>query len=90
MNPHWLRLAAHILRLYADRQIARGCDDLDWPNWFPVDEREPLVRAMEHDNNPDPARVAEVEDSVKHYARGSYSPPAWWLAAFFAARLEAK
>jgi hypothetical protein len=77
-----------VLDLYADHQVSRNCDDLDWPLWFPVEEREPLVRAMEKDNNPDPSRAAEVEESVEMYARGARCPAAWWLAGFFATMLS--
>ena len=53
MTPARLQLAGWILRLYAARQVAKGCDDLDWPDWFPVDERESLVREMSIANSKD-------------------------------------
>ena len=46
------RLVGFILHLYADGQVSRGCDDFEWPEWFPREEREPLVRgpgAMERE-----------------------------------------
>lgn len=82
-----MRLAGWVLTLYADRQVSRGCDDLEWPEWFPVAEREPLVRDMERENNPDPSRAEEVEESVRRYATNSWCPPAWWLAGFLAGEL---
>lgn len=86
MTPARLQLAGWILRLYAARQVAKGCDDLDWPEWFPVDEREPLVREMTEANSKDPDEHAR---DVQAYATGSTCPPAWWLAGFFADRLGA-
>jgi hypothetical protein len=81
MSPIRLRLAGWVLTLYADGQVSRNCDDLDWPEWFPVFEREPLVRDMERANGGGPEEVA---DAINRYTTSSMCPPAWWLAAFFA------
>ena len=87
--PCWWRLAGEVLERHANREVARGCDDFDWPEWFPVAQREPLVRALEHYNNPAPERAAEVEESVEMYARHPRRAPGLnWLAGFFAAVLD--
>ena len=86
MTPARLQLAGWILRLYAARQVAKGCDDLDWPDWFPVDEREPLVREMSVANRDN---ADDLAGHLRMYATGSTCPPAWWLAAFFADRMGA-
>lgn len=86
MTPARLQLAGWILRLYAARQVSKNCDDLDWPDWFQVDEREPLVREMSEANSKDPDEHAR---HIQTYATGSTCPPAWWLAAFFADRMGA-
>jgi hypothetical protein len=80
----WLRLAGHVLDLYSDGQVARGCDDLAWPEWFPVSEREPLVREMERWNGPEEGREKEIAATVALYAPSASAPPAWWIAGFFA------
>lgn len=84
MSPDRLRLMAWVLNLYVDRQISRGCDDLDWPEWYPVDDRELLVREMARANGSD---AIDTEDSVRMYATGTMCPPAWWLGGFLAEKV---
>ena len=86
MNPEWMRLAGWILRLYAARMVSKGCDDLDWPEWFPLAERVSLVRALTEANSND---AEEHSEDMRRFTAGSTCPPAWWLASFLADRMGA-
>lgn len=87
MNPLYLRLAGQLLSKAADEFGNHGCNDWEWPDWFPVRERETFVRAMERANNPASDRADEVADSVGRYATREYGPPDWWVMSFLADEL---
>lgn len=82
-KPLHFRLAGEMLRRYLDREVSRGCHDWLWPDWFPVAEREPLVREMERRNRRRPLTaddLAEIEESVQMYATKEWGPPDWWVS----------
>ena len=87
MTPNELRLAAHLLRMGAAEFGNHGCNDMDWPDWFPRRERGPLVRRMHEANGNDPADLA---DSLHMYAERTWSPPDYWLMRHLADELEAE
>lgn len=84
MSPLYLRLAAEMFQRYIYGRVSRNCSDWQWPEWFPVAEREPLVREMERRNHRHhavtPEIQAEIEESVQMYATKADGPPDWWVS----------
>ena len=81
-GPGGRPLAAHILDQYVNGLVCGGCDDFDWPEWFPMAEREPLVREMARRNNKN-ADEEEIASYVESYATSKRAPAVWWFAGFF-------
>lgn len=87
IGPLHLRLAGHLLSMAAEEFGNHGCNDWDWPDWFPADEREAFVRAMEKANNPATDRADEIQESVDMYAGNDGGPPDFWVMGFLADEL---
>lgn len=82
LTPAEQRLVGKLLDMAADEFGNHGSNDLEWGE-FPVEEREALIRKMEHDNNPDHSRREEIDESVQRYTRGKYGPGDSWLMRYF-------
>ena len=79
-----LRLASELLKKASEEFSNHGCNDFEWPEWFPKEERVTFCRAMEMDNSKDPVLA---EETVEMYAYKKHSPPDWWLMAYLSRKL---
>jgi hypothetical protein len=82
-KPYEFRLAAVLLEMARAEFSNHGCNDWEWPDWFPIAERESFVRAMEAWNG---TNSSEVEEIVQNTARAKYGPVDWYLMAYLANR----
>jgi len=65
------RLAAHMLELYVEGKVSRGCSDWLWPDWFPVEERGPFAYAMEMANS---GNESDATEGAAVYGASIYGP----------------